>query len=353
MRRSEFAVTADHHQFLIYSQNDLEGDEVIPEGVGDGLVVAGKVALKIFTGTTYGPVSVQVELHNREPGLPAAEWTEVSEVSFRLHQGPLEVGTLMGGMIPDSPDLAVEGPGSYRIRVAAQARDKARNGADAESGDQRERYLIAIWEAPEAPPETLRKSDLTGRSFRGEIPVAKLDEAIDRSARNAFYELMGLLQSGVGTTVSSKGQIELWTATRAQPEIVACVLGNSWFWPGWLGISGSVENHDDWRTNLAPYGLYLVGEAIFDVSSVTTSWQYLRMTPPSEDDPFPRFEPMLSAPATVRITWAGGADGTVVDLKHQELPEPLESSVADLWRYYFARLSAYCELDMFSHHPWL
>lgn len=331
----------------------MTGSAVIPDGFGDGLVVAGGVALKILTGTTYGPVAVRAELHNREPDLPAAEWTEVSEVSFRVRTGPLRIGTLLDGPALDSPDLAVSGPGSYRIRVAAQARDRRLSGADAEPDDQGERYLIALWEAPKAPPVTLRSSDLTGRSFRGELPVAKLDDAIESSARHAFGELMALLHAGAGTAVSRKVPFELRVATVARPESVAGALGNIWFWPGWVGISGGAGNHGDWRTNLEIYGLSVAGEATFEASSVNTTWQYYRMTAPSEDDPFPRFEPMLAAPATIRIAWAGGTDGTVVDLRHQELTEPLASATADLWRYYLARLVAFCELGVFSHHPWL
>lgn len=100
MRRSEFTVTADHHQFLVYSGNSPVITAASAGDTGDGLVAVSDGGLRIVTGTNYGPLAVRVELHNNEPPPPTAEWTEVSEVSFRVRVGPVEVGTLMGGPLP-------------------------------------------------------------------------------------------------------------------------------------------------------------------------------------------------------------------------------------------------------------
>lgn len=347
MRPSEHTVLADHHQFVLYSGNSPAITEDSANEFGDGLVAANDGGLRILTGTNYGPVAVQVELHDEEPVLPSVEWTEVSEVSFRVRTGPVEIGTLMDGPISESPDLAFSGPGWYRIRVAAQGRDQGQVG---EAG---ERFLLATWLAPKAPASPIRKSDQTGKSFRGEAIGERLDETSEDSAKNALRILVDLLQAGAGNAPSGKGGIELEVAIDSPVDRVSGLISSIANWPSWLGDGGVPDLLGKWTSRLSILdGLRIEGTPVVGVSSVTSTWEYSRLSAPSPEESFPGYKPLLATPATVRISWTSGTNRTVVSLHHKDLPESLEAPMADLWRYYLARLSQVCKSGSFAQHPW-
>ncbi len=182
MRSSEHIVATDYRQFLVHSGNS---PVITPETTGDqgdGLAVVSDGGLRVITGTQYGSVLVRIEIYDDEPELPSADWTEVSDVSFRLRAGPLELGTLDGEPVPDSPDLAFAGPGWYRIRIASQGRDQGAKNPVAEEVNPHERYLIAVWASPGSPAESLRRFDRFGRSFRGGNRSATEDRFMDSQA---------------------------------------------------------------------------------------------------------------------------------------------------------------------------
>ncbi|SQD99876.1 conserved hypothetical protein [Parafrankia sp. Ea1.12] len=99
-------------------------------------------------------------------------------------------------------------------------------------------------------------------------------------------------------------------------------------------------------------GLGIAGKAAFGIGGVVTSWDYRRLTEPSQDDPFPRFEECLPEPSVVDIGWVSVEGGTRVKLRHENLPELLGPAVTDLWRYYLARPVRHCETGTWGDHPW-
>ncbi|WP_131799374.1 hypothetical protein [Parafrankia sp. CH37] len=347
MRSSEHVVIADHHQVVVYSGNSPAVTEDSISEFGDGLVAANDGGLRIFTGTTYGPVTVQVELHDEEPALPSTEWTEVSEISFGVRTGPVEIGTLMGGPIPESPDLAFSGPGWYRIRVAAQGRDRG------QAGEVGERYLLATWLAPEAAANPVRKSDQIGKSFRGEEIGERPEEASEASAKNALRVLVELLQNGAGNVPPGNGGIGLEVAIESPVDRVAGFVRSLPAWPSWLGDGGIPDLQGKWVSWFSSFdGFRIEGTPVVEASSVTTTWEYSQLSAPPPGESFPGYRPLLAAPSVVRISWRTDANGTVVSLHHNDLPEPLEAPMTDLWRYYLDRLSKLCKTGAFAQHPW-
>ncbi|WP_035952557.1 hypothetical protein [Parafrankia sp. EUN1f] len=354
MRVQETTVLADYHQFIVFSRNGAGDEGHVPEGCGDGLVVVNKAILKVLTGTSYGEVGVRLELHNGEPELPAPGWTEVSDTSFHLRKGPLEIGTLMGGPEPDSLDLAFAGPGWYRIRVAASGRDDGPRGGPVPPGGPHERFVIAVWAGPRAPAVTHRGSDRTGRAFRGEPLAPKLDEAVEGPARVAFRDLLHLLRTGAGAASAATGRIDRTTAVAVPPERMSEWLANPDFWAGWLGGGGgSTDLRGGWSSHLdTTDSLKIVGEMMRGPAAVHTSWNYERLTTPSAADPFPRREPLLPSASQVDIDWAPGGTGTLVSVRHRDVPQVLTACLEDLWHYYLARLAGLGEAGAFSQLPW-
>lgn len=358
VRAWETTVLSDHHQFLLYGGEEVtDGDGLIPDGTGDGLVVPGRIGLKILTGTTYGQVGLRVEIRNREPELPAADWTEVSDLSFHLRTGPLLVGTLMDGPEVDCPDLAANGRGWYRLRIAARGRDDGpRWGPPPGPESPREHYLIAVWAAPRAPSAVHRRSDQTGRSFRGEPLAPPVEETVAGPARVAFHDLTELLRTGAAAGSPATGRIDLTATVAAPPEQVSAHLDNAVFWPVWLAGSGAPEFQGTWHAMLGPRGsldnLRIAGNMVRDSPGLTTSWRYEALTTPSAADPFPRYEPLLPVPSRLDVSWAAEGDVTAVRVLHRDLPQVLVSRLEDLWRYHLTSLATACEAGALPPLPW-
>jgi len=104
----------------------------------------------ILTGIRTGDVQVSAESRDTPP--PADDdsaWDEIVEASIECHSGQLLVESFDLGPAEELPNLAVAGPGWYRLRVRAQGRGTNPDGTDS---DPLERYLLTLW--PSAPSST-------------------------------------------------------------------------------------------------------------------------------------------------------------------------------------------------------
>ncbi|MEJ1936518.1 hypothetical protein WDZ92_40520 [Nostoc sp. NIES-2111] len=156
-------VYADYHLFWLLDRN-------LPEGTGDyrppanGLVaqtIPG--AAFVQTGISSGAVDITVDVLSEEPSKDDAEtWSEVVEVSVEVPNGQLLVTSIFSDLPQELPNLASAGPGSYRVRVYANGRDRAVDLS--ESGV--ESYRVAAWPAPTADDDIIRSTDEYGATVR-------------------------------------------------------------------------------------------------------------------------------------------------------------------------------------------
>ncbi|MGI8809035.1 MAG: hypothetical protein ACR2KK_14585 [Acidimicrobiales bacterium] len=108
-------------------------------------------AASVPCGTRDRPAEVTLEILGQPPGDPAPVWEAVAEVSLVSVSGRLWIRDWDGRL---TPDLDIDGLpiGPIRLRVSAEGRDT----------QERERFLIQAWSAPEAPDDVLRQDRLAG-----------------------------------------------------------------------------------------------------------------------------------------------------------------------------------------------
>lgn len=134
---------------------------------GNGLIAVEEDGAGILTGLTVGPVEVAVTTHASEPPLHGGDWDEVVETSFISTTGSALVTSWEDGEAEDLPDLAPNGPGSYRVRVHARGRDEGRaKDSLGPDDDPVEVYLLQVWTAPAAEERIIRQTDQVGDEWR-------------------------------------------------------------------------------------------------------------------------------------------------------------------------------------------
>jgi hypothetical protein len=94
----------------------------------DGLLTAGETGVGIET-TRETTVCVTVKAFGKAPPLRLKGWEEVAEVGVTSRSGRLTVPTMQPGGVEGAgralPNLAIKGPGHYRVRVYARADEDA------------------------------------------------------------------------------------------------------------------------------------------------------------------------------------------------------------------------------------
>ncbi|MFI6986430.1 hypothetical protein ACIBSV_48865 [Embleya sp. NPDC050154] len=113
--------------------------------------------MRIATGTRTGEVPLVTETLDREPPLEPG-WEDVAEVSVAVPSQGLRVLESRHPFL--FGDLAVFGPGDYRVRVYANNRGDERAGRG--SGDS---YLLQLWPAPWAEEKLVRLCEESRREL--------------------------------------------------------------------------------------------------------------------------------------------------------------------------------------------
>lgn len=138
-----------------------------------GLTAQMSIGTMIFTGVNKGLVHVTTDVlqsapdrHSLDAWTALDEWEDVVEVTvyapvgdLRVHQhsyGPFDVP-------PDLPNLSAAGPGSYRLRVHAQGRDRY---YDQNRDDSEERYHLIAWPAEPIAPLIVKATSFCGYGIR-------------------------------------------------------------------------------------------------------------------------------------------------------------------------------------------
>ncbi|MER6384194.1 hypothetical protein ACWDBD_49410 [Streptomyces sp. NPDC001118] len=144
---------------------DLDTFEDVPlDYAANGLVSARENYAAVVCATEGGDIDVTAELWDGPPTLHLDDWQDAAEISItwtttRICIGPGEENP------EDAPQLALPGPGTYRLLVHGRHRD---DGDVRDEGDPVETYLFQLWPAPLAGPVTHKAASRFGASLRSE-----------------------------------------------------------------------------------------------------------------------------------------------------------------------------------------
>lgn len=147
-------VEVDHDQFVV-SNDDTDTLDVQAKGT---LIEVGPGFLATYTGVSYGPARVMVQVWQAEPADEYDNW-EVVEESVITASAAINVRSLEGR---PSEGLGQIPAGSYCVRAHARGRDTA---TSQEVTEPVEDYLLQFWPTPlddlAEPPvvATLKKTD--------------------------------------------------------------------------------------------------------------------------------------------------------------------------------------------------
>ncbi len=147
-------VEVDHDQFVV-ANDDTDTLDVQAKGT---LIEVGPGFLATYTGVSYGPARVTVQVWQAEPAAEYDNW-EVVEQSVINASATIEVRSLDGR---PSEGLEPIAAGAYRVRAHARGRDTS---TSQEVTEPVEDYLLQFWPTHRddltAPPvvTTLKKTD--------------------------------------------------------------------------------------------------------------------------------------------------------------------------------------------------
>ncbi|GLK11133.1 radical SAM protein [Streptosporangium carneum] len=126
------------------------------EGGSTGDMVADLVgsapgALDIWAADEIGHACVTGEAYRRRPPVETRGWEQVVEVGYTTAKGTLSI---VGDNGEELPDLAVNGPGDYRVRVHVRGRKAVRENID--TPDATVQLLIMVFPGKEKKPTIYR-----------------------------------------------------------------------------------------------------------------------------------------------------------------------------------------------------
>ncbi|MBB3729320.1 hypothetical protein [Nonomuraea dietziae] len=132
------------------SEEGFDGGVSEELGSGDEVMVAVPGNLAFHTLTEMGLLCVTGESYRRRPPVETEGWDVVAEIGYRSPTGVLEISDGSRAL----PDLAVGGPGHYRVRVHQR---ELGVDHDREEPQASEEWLIMVYPGREKEPRTYVK----------------------------------------------------------------------------------------------------------------------------------------------------------------------------------------------------
>ncbi|GAA1902985.1 hypothetical protein [Streptantibioticus ferralitis] len=150
-------------QYLIVGNPD---HVPIPERVPTGVILTATDGALLLPGLNTGDIWMKAETWAEAPPLELDGWDDVVEASYNATQ-EARLCAVDGGPAERFPNLAWNGPGTYRLRVSTRGRD-AGSYADAIDEDEEpvEEHRIQSWPAPPSPAVVHKATDAVGRYWR-------------------------------------------------------------------------------------------------------------------------------------------------------------------------------------------
>jgi SAM-dependent methyltransferase len=339
-------VPVDYHQFLIVVNGWPDPDEESLVAA-NGLVEVRSGGLTVLSGAQYGDIGLRVEGHPAEPDLDLDDWDEVVDVSVDV-SGELLIHELMGG--PVVPDIAFDGPGTYRLRCCARGRELGQPHAydDPPAESPWERHAVLLWPAPAAPARVHKLTDRVGAGFSGEPDGSAPPPAPGyEAALRTMERLITAVAAEGDPEPAGTAEAEVTAVLDASPRKVFAKVRALHWWLGRGGIPAYAPGQD--------FTVYLVHDAIY-------LWGSMRAVPArgrmefdmawANQPPDWREVPRPRTTVLLRVEKHGG--GTLVSVSHRRLPAGWAGDVAALWRYYLARLARMVDDEVLyvGSHPW-
>ena len=149
IQRRSFQLFADYHQFYLWDPglSPEAPTEYTDEDVRRRMKVGPHVV--VIQPERDTTVSVEVEIHEADPGYDPSAWDHIAEASLHLPTGRLQVHECTGGPVAD---FAVA-PGWYRVR--SHGGGFATIDETVPDGD--DTYRAVLWPAPPADVLVLKQ----------------------------------------------------------------------------------------------------------------------------------------------------------------------------------------------------
>jgi hypothetical protein len=355
-------VSVDYHQYQVAAGPDIDvGDDRIPGLLGD----LGPQAVVVITGLQWGKITVTAAAVPMAPTELDPGWDVIAETDLECPEGVIAVSDWAGPDHPELGELAIAGPGRYRLRV------HARNRQAGEERSREEHHLV-IWPATEpAPPRLLTPMDAYGREFTGkDDPEGPALDALDLAAAAGVRHLADLVnQPDPPQLTSELAVVHAKASVSGTPRKVWNEVSKPWLWLGNHGgedparfyVHLSEEPKLDVRgglvteeplTNLAftwswTAKRYVEVESPMVVSHVmrqdlaTGEITSVAITDPTRTvksrEPVDSWM-LPSEPTTVHIRLRRHGKGTTaVELEHRDLPVELADDVRPFWEWALQR----------------
>jgi hypothetical protein len=160
------SVPVTHHLYVLTDTDAEEPDDTTPDPNGLVWINEAGDQANVKTGTSYGPVTITIDILDNAPTTQAEGWDDIVEVSMRFTGD----GPMIGSLITDDlTDLDLAPDTWWRIRFHTRGRDAASAEADYPThpdGTPMEHHLLQIWAAPHTPETRHQLTDPTGQRAR-------------------------------------------------------------------------------------------------------------------------------------------------------------------------------------------
>jgi hypothetical protein len=366
-------VQADYSQYWVAAGPDIDiepGEDTIP-GLLRGL---GPQAVAVITGLQSGGVTVTARTAPARPVALEPGWDVVAETDLVCSEGTIAVCDWAGVGHDELGELAIAGPGRYRLRVHARHREQI-----SERRSTEEHHLL-IWPAAEpAAPSLLTPLDAYGRVFSGqETPEAPPLDPLELAAAAAVSQLATLVNQTDPPPLSGElTLVHAETIAPASPRKVWGEVSVPWLWLGNQG--GGDPARFDIRLHREPWlearGGFVADQPLtylaFTWAWTTTRWaatdieepyairrdlitgDITTLTSPSREwQAIPSWT-LPALPTTVHVYLRRHGKGTtMVELDHRDLPVELASTAQPFWQWALRELCNRLTDIPFHGYPW-
>jgi hypothetical protein len=190
-------VRVDYSQYQVAAGGDTTvGDDSVPGILRD----LGAQAVAVLTGLQWGTITVTADAVTTAPVQVDPGWDVVAETDLDCPEGTISVLDWGGPDHPELGELAIAGPGRYRLRV------HARNRANTDEKSSAEEHRLLIWPVEQpAPSRLLTPMDAHGRLLIDEEPddSPPLDP-LELAAAVAVRQLAGRITERDGPILSGE-----------------------------------------------------------------------------------------------------------------------------------------------------